>query len=116
MVGGSDAHTCSDELMARARTGKLTRNLTLGVLQLHSDNMPPVDRARRVDSDCRKRKRRTGDENMAPPATRTSLKRRKSVMEAVEDTDTMDLDSGASVHEDDEQAQSGECVNCDFIC
>ncbi|KAG8734088.1 hypothetical protein FRC11_012238 [Ceratobasidium sp. 423] len=75
--------------------------------------MPPVDRPRRLDSEscnsARKRKRRTPDENTAPTTTRSSLKRRKSVVDAPgDDTDTMDLDSGASVHDGDEYSQSDE--------
>ncbi|KAF8758665.1 Protein tyrosine kinase [Rhizoctonia solani] len=76
-------------------------------------NMPPVDRPRRIDSEscnsARKRKRRTLDENTAPVTTRTSLKRRKSLVDGPGDeTDNMDLDSGASVHDGDEYSQSGE--------
>ncbi|CAE6475030.1 unnamed protein product [Rhizoctonia solani] len=76
-------------------------------------NMPPVDRPRRIDSEscnsARKRKRRTPDENTAPTATRSSLKRRKSLADGPgDDTDTMDLDSGASVHDADEYSQSDE--------
>ncbi|CAE6520900.1 unnamed protein product [Rhizoctonia solani] len=76
-------------------------------------NMPPVDRPRRLDSEscnsARKRKRRTHDENTAPTTTRSSLKRRKSVVDAPgDDTDTMDLDSGASARDDDEYSQSDE--------
>ncbi|KAH7340753.1 kinase-like domain-containing protein [Rhizoctonia solani] len=75
--------------------------------------MPPVDRHRRIDSEscnsARKRKRRTPDENTAPTATRSSLKRRKSLADGPgDDTDTMDLDSGASVHDGDEYSQSDE--------
>ncbi|CAE6429277.1 unnamed protein product [Rhizoctonia solani] len=76
-------------------------------------NMPPVDRPRRLDSEscnsARKRKRRTPDENTAPTTTRSSLKRRKSLVNGPgDDTDTMDLDSGASVHDGDEYSQSDE--------
>ncbi|KAF8682708.1 Protein tyrosine kinase [Rhizoctonia solani] len=76
-------------------------------------NMPPVDRPRRIDSEscnsARKRKRRTLDENTAPVTTRTSLKRRKSLVDGPGDeTDNMDLDSGASVHDGDEYSQSDE--------
>ncbi|CAE6436772.1 unnamed protein product [Rhizoctonia solani] len=76
-------------------------------------NMPPVDRPRRLDSEscnsARKRKRRTPDENTAPTTTRSSLKRRKSLVDGPgDDTDTMDLDSGASVHDGDEYSQSDE--------
>ncbi|CAE6516898.1 unnamed protein product [Rhizoctonia solani] len=76
-------------------------------------NMPPVDRPRRIDSEscnsARKRKRRTPDENTAPTTTRSSLKRRKSLADGPgDDTDTMDLDSGASVHDADEYSQSDE--------
>ncbi|CCO28091.1 hypothetical protein BN14_02083 [Rhizoctonia solani AG-1 IB] len=75
--------------------------------------MPPIDRPRRIDSEsctsARKRKRRTPDENTAPATTRTSLKRRKSLVDGPnDDTDNMDLDSGASVHDDDEYSQSDE--------
>lgn len=76
----------------------------------------PLDRPRRFESatyssGSNKRKRRALDENTAPAATRTGLKRRKSVVEGPvddEDTDAMELDSGASTHGDDEsQTQSG---------
>ncbi|CAE6400561.1 unnamed protein product [Rhizoctonia solani] len=75
--------------------------------------MPPIDRPRRIDSEsctsARKRKRRTPDENTAPATTRTSLKRRKSLVDGPnDDTDNMDLDSAASVHDDDEYSQSDE--------
>ncbi|KAG8743688.1 hypothetical protein FRC10_011561 [Ceratobasidium sp. 414] len=82
--------------------------------------MPPLDRPRRLDSatyssgSARKRKRRALDENTAPATTRTSLKRRKSVVEVPpggdgDDTDAMELDSEASTHGDDEsQTQSDE--------
>jgi hypothetical protein len=82
--------------------------------------MPPIDRPRRIDSEsctsARKRKRRTPDENTAPATTRTSLKRRKSLVDGPnDDTDNMDLDSGASVHDDDEYSQSGEHVCLVFL-
>ncbi|KDN51792.1 hypothetical protein RSAG8_00340, partial [Rhizoctonia solani AG-8 WAC10335] len=75
-------------------------------------NMPP-DYPRRLDSEscnsARKRKRRNLDENTVPTTKRSSLKRRKSVVNGPgDDTDTMDLDSGASVHDGDEYSQSDE--------
>lgn len=96
-----------------------------------SNTMPTVSRPRRLDSEscnsARKRKRRTPDEHTAPPATRSGLKRRKSVVQVHDDdddddddeedddeeTDTMDLDSGTSVQDGDEQAQSGR-LEVDF--
>ncbi|CAE6510728.1 unnamed protein product [Rhizoctonia solani] len=77
-----------------------------------SNIMPPAD-PRRLDSEscnsARKRKRRTPDENAAPTLTNSSLKRRKSLVDGPgDDTDTMDLDSGASVHNEDEYSQSDE--------
>ncbi|KAG9105897.1 hypothetical protein FRC07_009067, partial [Ceratobasidium sp. 392] len=89
-----------------------------GVLQpVPSNDRMPLDRPRRLDSatyssgSARKRKRRTLDENAAPAATRTSLKRRKSVVEEPpdgdgDDTDAMDLDSEASTHDDDDESQT----------
>ncbi|KAG8735012.1 hypothetical protein FRC12_018259, partial [Ceratobasidium sp. 428] len=85
-----------------------------------SNDRMPLDRPRRLDSatyssgSARKRKRRALDENAAPAATRTGLKRRKSVVESAPDadadeTDAMDLDSEASTHgEEESQTQSDE--------
>ncbi|QRV86143.1 Tyrosine kinase family catalytic domain protein [Ceratobasidium sp. AG-Ba] len=91
-----------------------------GVLQpVPSNDRMPLERPRRLDTStyssgsARKRKRRALDENVAPAATRSGLKRRKSVAESPpdgdDDTDAMELDSGTSTHGDEEsQTQSDE--------